>query len=354
MEKSKGEQVSKSSTRRHSMGRRAFLQTGATGLTGAALASLLPGRKAAAQEKDKASRLVVIKHADATDDQFAGKPDIVKRMVDRAVCELAGKDSVADAWRTFIKPADVVGMKVNAAGAGVVWTQPCVVAAIIEGLVAAGVNENNILVWDRSDSSLTDVGYKINDTTQGARCYGTDHARQVSGAAAEIHETNGVDVAGKQVFFSRILTNEITALINVPVVKDHVIAGMTCAMKNNFGSIKNPRDLHPNACDPYLGALNASPPIRDKTRLILVDGLTGLYNGGPRGKPEWRWHLNCIAATRDPVATDAWALRTIEQIRAEKGMSPIGDRAKYVASAAKTGLGIDDLSRVDLVERDLT
>ena len=353
MEKSK---MPSGSSHRHSMGRRTFLQTGAMGLAGAALASIGPGGKSAAQEKNKPPRLVVIKHADATDNEFVGKPDIVKRMVNRAVCELAGKDSVADAWRTFIKPTDVVGMKVNAAGAGVVWTQPCVVATIIEGIVAAGVNENNILVWDRSDSSLTDVGYKVNDTAQGARCYGTNHPRPAveSGGAPEFHEGNGVPVADKQVFFSKILTNEITALINVPVVKDHVVAGITCAMKNHFGSIRNPRDLHPNGCDPYLGALNASPPIKDKTRLILVDGLTGLYNGGPRGKAEWRWHLNCILASCDPVATDAWAQRTIEQKRAEKGHSAVGDRAKYIASAAKMGLGVDDLSRVDLIEKDLT
>ena len=350
MEKSK---MPSGSSHRHSMGRRAFLQTGAVGLAGAALASIGRGRKSAAQEGNKPPRLVVIKHADATDNEFVGKPDIVRQMVDRAVCELAGKDSVADAWRTFMKPTDVIGMKVNAAGAGVVWTQPCVVAAIIQGLVAAGVDENNILVWDRSDSSLTDVGYKINDTAQGARCYGTDHARQIS-AAAEIHESNGVAVADKQVFFSKILTNEITALINVPVVKDHVIAGITCAMKNHYGSIKNARDLHPNGCDPYLGALNAAPPIKDKTRLIIVDGLTALFNGGPRGKAEWRWHLNCILASCDPVATDAWAQRTIEQKRAEKGHSAVGDRAKYIASAAKMGLGVDDLSRVDLIEKDLT
>jgi uncharacterized protein (DUF362 family) len=335
------------------MGRRTFLQAGAMGLAGAALATFVPNGKAAAQEKDKTSRLVVIKHADATDNEFVGKPDIVKHMVDRVVCELSGKDSVPDAWRTFIQPTDVVGMKVNAAGAGVIWTQPCVVAAIIQGLVAAGVDENNILVWDRSDSSLTDVGYKINDTKNGARCYGTDHARQIS-AAAEIHESNGVAVADKQVFFSKIVTNEITALINVPVVKDHVIAGITCAMKNHFGSIRNPKDLHPNGCDRYLGALNAAPPIKDKTRLIIVDGLTALFNGGPRGKAEWRWHLNCILASCDPVATDAWAQRTIEQKRAEKGLSAVGDRAKYIASAAQMGLGVDDLSRVDLIEKDLT
>ena len=54
------------------------------------------------------------------------------------------------------------------------------------------------------------------------------------------------------------------------------------------------------------------------------------------------------AASRDPVATDAWALRVLEKVRAEKGLSAIGDRAKYVASAAKMGLGISTTLKVVL------
>ena len=73
-------------------------------------------------------------------------------------------------------------------------------------------------------------------------------------------------------------------------------------MKNHYGSILNPSDLHGNECDPYLGALNAADLIKNKSRLILVDGLRGIYNGGPRDKPQWRWQPNCIMAGTDPVA----------------------------------------------------
>ena len=355
MEKNKGEVVSNESPGRRSIRRRAFLQTGAIGLAGAALAKIAGGGTVAAQESAKRSRLVVARHPDATNDEGAGKPDIVKLMVDRAVCELAGKDSVAEAWGAFIKPSDVVGIKVNSANAGTVSAQPCVVAAIVSGLVAAGVKENSIIVWDRSSRFLTEAGFTLNDSPQGVRCYGTDRGGKAPGknAPSPFYESSGVAVADKQVFFSKILTTEITALINVPVVKDHIIAGVTCALKNNYGTIANPKDLHKNCCDPYVAALNASAPLKEKTRLVMLDGLAALYNGGPPGKPEWRWRLNSIIASCDPVAVDAWALRVLEEKRAEKGLSPIGERARHVATAAKMGVGINDLSRVDIIEKTL-
>lgn len=42
---------------------------------------------------------------------------IVRRMLERGMKELTGKSSVEDAWRLFIQPADVVGIKINPSGA---------------------------------------------------------------------------------------------------------------------------------------------------------------------------------------------------------------------------------------------
>jgi hypothetical protein len=115
-----------------------------------------------------------------------------------------------------------------------------------------------------------------------------------------------------------------------------------------------PSDLHPNYCDPYLAELNATAPIKRKTRLLVVDGLRALYNGGPRDAPQWRWRPNCIMAGTDPVAVDSVALAIIEEKRREKGLDPIGKRAKYIATAAKSGLGTDDPARIDLREIDVS
>ncbi len=342
------------------MPRRTFLQTSAA-VAGAGFAALLTGTRAAAQAEKK-TKLAYVKHASATDERGVGQADIVKQMVDRAVRELTGKDAIGDAWRQLVSPDDVVGLKVNLRGGRNLSTQPCVVDAITAGLQAAGVKANNIIVWDAWTSEMAPAGYTVNVSSEGVRYFATDHGASNVDTSEEgpkeavkpFYTSEATPVADKTAQFSRILANAITALINVPLIKDHMIAGVTCSMKNHFGSILTPRDLHGNACDPYLGELNACAPIKGKTRLILVDGLRALYNGGPRDKPQWRWRQNCVIAGTDTVAVDALALKIIDDKRKEKDMPPVAGRAHYLAAAAKIGLGTDDLSRVDLREIDLS
>jgi uncharacterized protein (DUF362 family) len=319
------------------------------------MAAWLSPARAGAQTAPK-SRLVIVKHAGATDDQGAGIPGIVNQMMDRAIRELAGKDSVRDAWSEFVSPDDVVGIKVNPAGPRLISTQPCVVNAIVAGLVEAGVKENNIIIWDRSSRELTNAGYTLSTAAQGVRCYGTDKGEHVPGKedTKQFYAETGVPVADKSAFFSKILLDEITALINVPVVKEHILAGISCAMKNHYGSIANPRDLHLNYCDPYVAELNATAPIKTKTRLIIADGLRSLFKGGPTGRTEWTWRHNAIIASKDPVAVDALALRIIEDKRKEKALDPIGNRARHVATAARIGLGANDPAQIDLREINLS
>jgi hypothetical protein len=56
----------------------------------------------------------------------------------------------------------------------------------------------------------------------------------------------------------------------------------------------------------------------------------------------------------DSVAMDSLALRFVEEKRKENGIAPIGERARYVATAAKLGLGTNDPGRIVLKEIDIT
>jgi len=339
--------------------RRGFIRRGSVSLAGAGLAAIFGGRDVAGQSAQK-SKLVMVRHDGATDEQGAGSPDIVKRMVDRSIRELTGKDSMRDAWREFVAPDDVVGLKINLRGGRRLSTQPCVVDAIVDGLLEAGVKRNSIIVWDAENREFRRAGYTINDSEDGVRYYGVDRGskrprdRQAARAALKpFYSSEPVMVADKEVYFSKILAEEITALINVPMIKDHRLSGVTVSMKNHFGSILNPSDLHPNCCDPYLAELNATDPIKSKTRLIVVDALRALYDGGPRDNPRGRWRQNSIIAGTDTVAIDSVGLRIIEEKRKQNGLVPLGDRARHVATAAKIGLGTNDPAQIDLREIDI-
>ncbi|MCP4641902.1 MAG: DUF362 domain-containing protein [bacterium] len=337
------------------MNRRGFLHAGSAALAGLAASGTATGQPSP-------PRVVKVTNAKATDKRGTGDAKIVRDMVDRSIRELTGKDSLRDAWREIVSPDDVVGLKVNLRGGRYLSTQPCVVDAVIAGLKKAGVKDNNILVWDAWTKEFRPAGYTVNMSNKGVRYMATDRGEiegggsarkeEVRKALAPFYTDEPLDVGGVPVWFSRILTDEITALINLPLVKDHMIAGVTCSMKNHYGSILNPFDLHKDCCDPWLGALSAAPPIKDKSRLILVDGLRSLYNGGPRDKPQWRWRQNAVIAGIDTVAVDALALRILEAKRKDVGMDSVAGMARHVATAGEMGLGVSDLSQVDVREID--
>ena len=117
---------------------------------------------------------------------------------------------------------------------------------------------------------------------------------------------------------SRTLTRICDAVINIPVLKDHGIAGVTIALKNFFGAIHNPNKYHEKLGDPYIADLWLVPVIRQKTKLIICDALTAQYEGGPPYKPQWIWNFNSILVGKDPVALDYVGWDIIERKRKEK------------------------------------
>ena len=350
------------------MRRRDFIRKGSAGLVGAGLTTLFRPRNATGELTQK-SKVVMVKHNGATDQKGVGYPAVVKQLVARCMTEFTGKDSPRDAWREFVSPDDVVGIKVNCIARKNFSTQTSVVDAIVDGLTSAGVKPNNIIVWDRWNWEMEAGGYEMSMSDEGVRCYGTDkgsfdraklgrvsrgeRGRVLKELTGDFYAKEPTDIAGVPVYLSKILADEVTALINVPLVKDHSICGVTCSMKNHFGSIINPSDLHRSNCDPYLAHLNLVPVIRDKTRLIVTDFLRAVYNGGPGDSPD-RWRQNAVMVGTDTVAIDSVALRIVEEKRKEFGMAPIGERARYVATAAELGLGTNDPAQIDLTESDIT
>jgi uncharacterized protein (DUF362 family) len=145
------------------------------------------------------------------------------------------------------------------------------------------------------------------------------------------------------------------AVINLPVIKDHGIAGVTMALKSMFGAIHNPNKYHSNGGDPYVADVNMLAPIRQKLRLHICDGLNAQYEGGPSFMPQWMWPFNGLLVARDPVALDYVGWKIIEKKRAEAGMKPLGELKRqptYIATAAdrEHRLGTCDPKRIERVE----
>lgn len=316
--------------------RRSFL--GTTMAAGAGLVALGAGEVSAAEAPR--SRVVRARRQKATVDLQPNQP-VVTEAVHAAVMGLSGKSTPAAAWAEFLRPDDVVGLKINCLFGIGASTHPQVVAAVIEGCKLAKVKPENIIVWDRTDSDLAKVGYRIN-RGPGVRCYGVNKDWEPEPVA--IHTCRGR--------LAKLVTTTCTALINLPILKTHSMAGMTLALKNHYGTFHNPWDAHANACDPFAAHVNLLPQIRTKTRLVLADALLPIAEGGPGPQPQWTWPFNAILASRDSVAIDYVGMQILDKRRAELGLKSLekSGAARHVLTAARLGLGTADLSRIDLVD----
>jgi uncharacterized protein (DUF362 family) len=267
-------------------------------------------------------------------------------MLDRAVQALYATDSPEQAWQRIVRPGEVVGLKVNGLAGRGMSTNILLVELICERLREAGITGKDLVIWDRLNADLESAGFRLASRGDQPRVMGNDAAG---------YEEDLAVFGSVGSLLSKVLTRVCDAVINVPVLKDHGIAGVTLALKNMFGAIHNPNKYHLNVGDPYVADVNMLAPIRQKVRLHICDATTAEYEGGPSYMPQWAWPYNGLLVSRDPVALDTVGWQIIERKRAEKGMKSLEalKRApRYIATAADAQhrLGTNDLRLIEQVE----
>lgn len=278
-----------------------------------------------------------------------GRGDFNSTVAGRALAEslkaLLGVSDGSAAWRSLFSANDTVGIKVNCLAGARLSTHPSLALAVARGLQEAGVKPENIIIFDRSDRDLERAGFSLNRDGPGPRCYGTDAAGGYDSAL-----TRQGSIATR---LSRIQSTLCTAIVNMPVLKDHEVAGISGGMKNYYGVIDNPFKYHTNRCDPHLADTYAIPSIRGKERLIVCDALLACFDGGPGYKPALSWQANSLLVAQDLVALDYVAWYLVEQERQRRGVKPlaqVGRRPSYIYTAAAAGLGISNPEKSRLIE----
>lgn len=304
-------------------------------------ASNAPIRGSALEGK---SKVVVSRDAQLRKTGSSVDSDRLLRILDRALQTLYDRDSPVDAWKRVVRPGEVVGLKVNCLAGKGNSTRVELVEAICERLHQVGVKD--IVIWDRLNADLESARFRIVERGPGVRCFGND----TLGFEEELATYGSVGS-----LLSRTLTQVCDAVINLPVLKDHGIAGVTIALKSMFGAIHNPNKYHLDVGDPYVADVNMLPPIRRKVRLTICDATTAQYEGGPSYMPQWTWPYNGLLAATDPVALDHTGWQIIEKKRAAMGMKPLKELKReptYISTAADSQhrLGTNDSRRIELVE----
>ena len=274
-------------------------------------------------------------------------------MLDWLIRELVGKSSVTDCWATIFSPKDVVGIKPNAFATRWNEPSPALIDAIVARLNAVGIPSKNIYLWDHWNFRRGPLYAHLRKSPIHVS------TQKMIGYDAKVHRLP----TGGWVRFNKWVPR-LTAIINVPVFKDHDLAGVTCSMKNlAMGSIINPASHHPNSCSPSVPQIYALPELGPKVRLIVADAFRVIYNNGPFGSKSRNFNAShdSLYMSLDPVAQDRIAWDVIDGLRKAKGLALLMDRGRgpkkvgrpiHVLYAGEIGLGEADLSKVRLKERN--
>ncbi len=291
-------------------------------------------------------------------------------MVDRLILAVTGKPDLAQAWSSLVRPNDKIGIKISAAGGELFTTHRDVVNAIIDGLVAAGHSRESIIVWDRALGGIKDAGYRpdaegyrlLSITPRdgydakaffsapflGNLVWGDLEFRNAKGVMPLLSETDNTSDLSH---FSRIVSSEVTKIINVPVMSNSEANGLAgCLFNMTIPNIDNWRRFSDST---HMGSatvaeIYANPIIAKKVVLHLMDGLVAQYAAGPRSEPNYALHYATLMASKDPVAIDSIAFRQIEEWRANAKLPSLKEAGSYLPIAAQYGLGNADPRQIEI------
>ena len=276
------------------------------------------------------------------------KTDRIAKLLDASVMRLTGAQSAVTAWRQLFTGRDRVAVKINCLAGRALSTHRELVEALVLGIQKAGVGASQITVFERTAREMQRAGYDPRARLHGVRVIATD----MTGPSDAGYERDITFARSVGSCFSRLLTRGKTAVVSVPVLKDHDLAGVTLGMKNFFGVIHNPNKYHDNHCDPFIADLNTSPHIRDRLRLVVCDALMAQCHAGPNYSPGWAWKYSGLLASTDPVALDTVGADLIEQRRRARHLPSLAEAKRaptWIQTAAKLGLGEADLSKIETI-----
>jgi hypothetical protein len=274
---------------RKSISRRQFIKSASVAAIGTTL--LRSGQETTVPVKSGRSRVVLVRDLNVLDENGNLQYAVVEEMLDTGIKALTGMPDPQSAWKTIIKPDDIVGIKNNR------WpylrTTAEVENAIKKRTIEVGVKEANI--------SVDDLGVLQNPVFQKA-----------------------------------------TALINARPMRSHHWAGVGSLIKNYIMFIPEPITIHPDSCADLASIWNL-PVVKGKTRLnVLVMFTPQFHSFGPHSfNPKYVWKY------------DATGLRIIEAIRREYFAEerPLNPPAKHIAIAdSKYHLGTADPQKIELVK----
>src|SRR5579885_1186222 len=236
---------------------------------------------------------VVRLHAEKCIDPESEKVDVptVQQMISQGMRSLTGHGDARDSWAHFFQPGDVVGIKVNCSGAPGICSTPEVVAEIVRNLGTVGVKPENVWIYERFQNQMNTVHY-------------------------DRYVPSGVHIWAAETWRGSILSYDPKVYAEVD----------------------------------FIGTLANVEPIRSRTVLSIMDGLRGVWHGGPFSPSrKFRFYPKQMMIGTDPVAMDRLLLDVIDDKRKAEHAMSVWTRSK---DHIRPGRGYDDDPNFDRFIRE--
>ena len=318
-------------------------------------------------------KVVIVKNKNAVVDDMPVEA-VAYMMLQKSMLELTGQKNLENAWRMFVSPGEKIGLKVNPVAGKLLFTSHAVVKSVVKQLTESGIDKKDIIIWDRREMELKDTGF-TRDNYPGITIRGTelqDEKGSFTDENGKLYGERNIDKdwyywadvegeydaetmpymvnGGKFSYFTKIVTQEIDKIINIPILKN-AGGSITNAIKNlAFGSVSNTGRLHAKLWNDTCAEVCAFAPLRDKVVLNICDGLRGCFNGGPGANPQFICNYNSMLVSSDPVAMDRIGYNIIAEKRIAEGLqkAPAPESLTFLTMADALGLGVADKNKISL------
>lgn len=253
------------------------------------------------------------------------KGKCTSRLLNTVLDMVGTKKLISPRDKVLIKPNCVVA-KHSSTG---LTTDSRVIENIIEYVKRLGIEE--LIVAEGGAGQSTERAFEIIGIREVARRQKIDLVDLNQEARIQVRIEQPLEL--HQVEIAESVYNS-TCIINVPSLKVHHLTLITLSMKNLMGTILPKNIMHENIDEKIVDLASI---FKDKVKLNVIDGLVGAETDEVHGTPV---KMNLIIAGSDMVAVDTVSAAIM-------GIDP--RKVKYLQLAAKRGMGVSDLNKIDIL-----
>ncbi|HBM16109.1 MAG TPA: tat (twin-arginine translocation) pathway signal sequence [Lentisphaeria bacterium] len=298
------------------MDRREFLKKCAMATVAAGVTRFF-GNSALAADDSTAIDVVAVRN---------GTPDA---MFDAGIEALGG-------IKNFVKKDQTVVLKPNMSFASIpekaATTNPILVKRVIEQCYKAGAKKVYVI-----DHLLIVNDNELNEIAKTAKEAGAE-VRSADGSQCykEVRIPGGKNLISAQVH-ELVINSDV--FINMPILKHHGGAKMTCALKSLIGTTWDMKEFHTNGLDQCIADIS----LFRRPTINIVDAYYVLTEGGPRG----RSNSKVINPKMQFISTDIVAVDAVSLKQARQWGIVVGE-VPYIKMAYDHHLGKMDISKMNI------